>query len=91
MSKSKAVDTLGLGDELQRLLDSCHRNNRPAKFKLAEQKIFFDADRFRWWFNYGCHNADLLGACPLGAEGKSIKAIREWMDTEMLKHPEQLR
>jgi len=37
-------------DCLEALLDSCHRNGRKAIHAPKAEKIYFDAERFRWWF-----------------------------------------
>jgi len=37
-------------DCLDALLDSCRRNGRPAKFPVKQPKIYFDTERFRFWF-----------------------------------------
>lgn len=37
-------------DCLDALLDSCRRNGRPAKLPTKHEKIYFDTDRFRWYF-----------------------------------------
>ena len=38
-------------DCLEALMDSCRRNGRPAYHAPAPEKIYFDTDRFRWYFN----------------------------------------
>ena len=38
-------------DCLDALMDSCRRNGRPAYHAPAPEKIYFDTDRFRWYFN----------------------------------------
>lgn len=75
--------------DLEGLLLSCHRNGRLPKFPTQEVKYFTDAERFRWWFRYGCDSAGLLGARPLES-GRTLQKIRDWMDAEMRKHPEQV-
>ena len=58
-------------DPLEALLDSCHRNGRKALLTKPQPKIFFDAERFRWFFRQH--------------EGKTLAQWRDLIDTEMRK------
>ena len=58
-------------DCLEALLDSCRRNGRLAKLPVKEEKIFFDAERFRWWFK--------------NRDGRTLQQWRDLIDAEMRK------
>ncbi len=75
--------------DLEGLFLSCHRNKRPARFPVKEIKYFSDAERFRWWFNHGQRNEELYVQMAAHSLGWPIAKLRDWLDTEMRKHPEQ--
>lgn len=70
-------------DILDQLMDSCRRNKRPAVFPARKQeKIYFDADRFRWLFGGGLSKlgvADTIAANPPW----KMERWRQWMDDLM--------
>jgi hypothetical protein len=47
-------------DLLEQILAEVMAKPARRRAKPAEQPIYFDADRFRWWFRHGCQNLDLL-------------------------------
>lgn len=52
---------------------------RKIPFKPPE-KIYFDADLFRWWFDTGCRLPELQGEYHLGVtRGWSRTTWRNWM------------
>lgn len=60
-------------DCLEALLDSCHRNGRKAIYAPKPEKIYFDAERFRWWFAQ--------------RDGMKLQQWRDLIDSEMRKDP----
>ena len=58
-------------DPLEALLNNCRRNHRPAKFRKPPERLYFDADRFRWWFTH--------------RDGKSLQQWRDEIDAQMRK------
>jgi len=60
-------------DCLDALLDSCRRNGRPAKFPPKVERIFFDTDRFRWYFK--------------NRDGKTLQQWRDEIDSSMRLDP----
>lgn len=84
------IDSADL-DPLEVLWASIHRNGRLPKFPVRAQLIYFDADRFRWWFRYGCRPLpleDSSGYVPF--DTMTLQQIRDWMDAQMREHPEQI-
>lgn len=75
-------------DPLQSLWESCHRNQRLPRFHKKELRYFSDAERFRWWFRYGYKTE--LTAKLLAVPGTKFQQIRDLIDAEMGKHPEQV-
>lgn len=58
-------------DVLEALLDSCRRNRRKAIIPPKPEKIYFDADRFRWYFR--------------DRDRKTLQQWRDFIDGEMRK------
>jgi len=56
-------------DPLEALMDSCHRNGRKAILPKPPEKIYFDADRFRWYFKH--------------RDGWNLQQWRDYIDAEM--------
>ena len=64
-------------DPLQSLLDSCHRNGRPAIHAPKPEKIYFDVDMFRWWFKEGHKNPEYAAQYE-AIVGMPMDSIRTW-------------
>lgn len=71
------------GDCLESLLDSCRRNGRPAKFPPKQEKIYFDADRFRWFFSQPTTSQLAVPALMMGM--RNLQQWRDWIDEQMRK------
>ena len=63
------------GDCLDALLDSCRRNGRKAIFPAKHAPIYFDTDRFRWWFK--------------NRDGKTLQQWRDFIDAQMREEPSE--
>jgi hypothetical protein len=73
--------------DLEALLHRCRRNGRLAILPKPPERLYFDADRFRWWFTVGRYDASLNAAYNEGlARGWSLERFREWMDGVMKEH-----
>jgi len=62
-------------DCLESLLDSCRRNGRAAYHAPKAEKIFFDADRFRWYFRE--------------RDGMKLQQWRDLIDSQMRNDPDE--
>jgi hypothetical protein len=69
--------------DLEELLNSCRRNGRPALFPTKQPKIYFDADRFRWWLRHGIKQPKLMAEFTERAGAERLMPLdkwREWID-----------
>lgn len=70
-------------DILESLRDRIQRKRPPpaiAKLPRKEERIYFDADLFRWWFNTGIHDPSLQEELQLGIRrGWTVPQYREWL------------
>ncbi len=71
-------------EDLERLFAQCHRNYRLPTKSIPDPKIYFDADRFRWWHSAGIKNPTYMAEYLEGLDrGWSLQKFRDWFDSKM--------